>query len=410
MKWYYGLLSVLMGVSIALLQPQAVTAICSNNKVDAIAKKITVLVLISGAKNGSGSGIIIQRNGNTYTVLTAYHVVKDPNSQYQIVTPDGQHYRVNYQTVKQPTNNIDSAVLQFTSNQNYPVAKIGNSDTVKRLTNIYLAGFPGKRGGVRVPPVYDCRDGQVIANATQTIVEDGYTLFHKSSARPGMSGGAVLNEQGEVIGIFGKGENPSFETVRGAGRNYSIPINTFIKLSAGVGVNLGISLPDVPNAGTPQADDYLVQADYKLHKRDYSGAIAAYNEVIRLNPNYAEALLYRNRGSSYYALGDTQAAIADFNEAIKINPDDAKAYAVRGIARYKLGDRRAAIRDFNEVIKINPDDARAYAGRGIARYELGDKQGAIADLKTAANLSAQQGNKKLYQKVSELLRIFQRYF
>ncbi|AFW95522.1 MULTISPECIES: tetratricopeptide repeat-containing serine protease family protein [Nostocales] len=410
MKWYYGLPSVLMGVSIALLQPQAVTAICSNNQVDAIAKKITVLVLISGAKNGSGSGIIIQRNGNTYTVLTAYHVVKDPNSQYQIVTPDGQHYRVNYQTVKQPTNNIDSAVLQFTSNQNYPVAKIGNSDTVKRLTNIYLAGFPGKRGGVRVPPVYDCRDGQVIANATQTIVEDGYTLFHKSSARPGMSGGAVLNEQGEVIGIFGKGENPSFETVRGAGRNYSIPINTFIKLSAGVGVNLGISLPDVPNAGTPQADDYLVQADYKLHKRDYSGAIAAYNEVIRLNPNYAEALLYRNRGSSYYALGDTQAAIADFNEAIKINPDDAKAYAVRGIARYKLGDRRAAIRDFNEVIKINPDDARAYAGRGIARYELGDKQGAIADLKTAANLSAQQGNKKLYQKVSELLRIFQRYF
>ena len=42
MKWYYGLPSLLMGVSIALVQPQAVTAICSNNQVDAIAKKITV--------------------------------------------------------------------------------------------------------------------------------------------------------------------------------------------------------------------------------------------------------------------------------------------------------------------------------------------------------------------------------
>ncbi|MBD1213675.1 MAG: trypsin-like peptidase domain-containing protein [Dolichospermum circinale Clear-D4] len=261
MKWYYGLPSLLIGVSIALVQPQAVTAICSNNQVDAIAKKITVLVLIRGAINGSGSGVIIQRNNNTYTVLTAYHVVKDPNSQYQIVTPDGQYYQVNYQTVKRPTNNMDSAVLQFTSNQNYPVAKIGNSDAVKRLTNIYLAGFPGKRGGMRVPPVYDCRDGQVIANATETITEDGYTLFHKSSAQPGMSGGAVFNEQGEVIGIFGKGENPSFQTERTTGRNYSIPINTFIRWSAGVGVNLGVSLPDEANGKIRQADDYLVEAD-----------------------------------------------------------------------------------------------------------------------------------------------------
>jgi len=405
MKWYYRLPSLLMGVSIALVQPQAVTAICSNNQVDAIAKKITVLVLIRGAINGSGSGVIIQRNNNTYTVLTAYHVVKDPNSQYQIVTPDGQYYQVNYQTVKQPTNNMDSAVLQFTSNQNYPVAKIGNSDAVKRLTNIYLAGFPGKRGGTRVPPVYDCRDGQVIANATETITEEGYTLFHKSSAQPGMSGGAVFNEQGEVIGIFGKGENPSFQTERTTGRNYSIPINTFIRWSAGVGVNLGISLPDVENGKIRQADDYLVEADYRFHRKDYSGAILAYNEVIRLDPNYTEALLYRDRGSSYYALGNTQAAMADFNEAIRINPQDAKAYAVRGIARYKLGDKQGAIGDFNEVIKINPNDPRAYTVRGIARYDLGDKPGAIADLKTAVNLSVQQGNKKLYQDVSKLLRI-----
>jgi regulator of sirC expression with transglutaminase-like and TPR domain len=70
-----------------------------------------------------------------------------------------------------------------------------------------------------------------------------------------------------------------------------------------------------------------------------------------------------------------------------------------------LGDKRGAIGDFNEVIKINPNDPRAYTVRGIARYDLGDKPGAIADLKTAVNLSGQQGNKKLYQDVSKLLRI-----
>jgi hypothetical protein len=398
MNYKYTFPAVLIGVSIALVQTQVAFAL-SSGQVAKIAKQITVLI----DSSAPGSGVIVKRSGNTYTVLTAAHVVTSKNKA-EIVTPDGKRYQLNYSTVK-PLPGVDLATFQFTSSNNYPVAKIGNSDAVKRLTNIYLAGFPGKRGGTRVPPVYDCRDGQVIANATETITEEGYTLFHKSSAQPGMSGGAVFNEQGEVIGIFGKGENPSLQTERTTGRNYSIPINTFIRWSAGVGVNLGISLPDVENGKIRQADDYLVEADYKFHRKDYSGAILAYNEVIRLDPNYAEALLYRDRGSSYYALGNTQAAMADFNEAIRINPQDGKAYAVRGIARYKLGDKRGAIGDFNEVIKINPNDPRAYTVRGIARYDLGDKPGAIADLKTAVNLSGQQGNKKLYQDVSKLLRI-----
>ncbi|MFM6081185.1 MAG: tetratricopeptide repeat protein, partial [Dolichospermum sp.] len=51
-------------------------------------------------------------------------------------------------------------------------------------------------------------------------------------------------------------------------------------------------------------------------------------------------------------LGDKQGAIADFNEFIKINPNDAYAYYFRGIVRDDLGDKQGAIDDFQQAAKL----------------------------------------------------------
>jgi len=50
-----------------------------------------------------------------------------------------------------------------------------------------------------------------------------------------------------------------------------------------------------------------------------------------------------------YYLEDYQGAIADFNEAIRLKPDDAWAYVWRGDAKYKLGDYQGAIEDYREA-------------------------------------------------------------
>jgi S1-C subfamily serine protease len=66
------------------------------SEVGKIAQEITVLI----DSQAFGSGVLIKHQGNTYTVLTAEHVVRNATAAYQITTPDGQQYPMSYKTVK----------------------------------------------------------------------------------------------------------------------------------------------------------------------------------------------------------------------------------------------------------------------------------------------------------------------
>ncbi len=140
MRFSYQLPAALIGVaaSIVLVQPQVAVAL-SPDEVGRIAKSITVRI---ESKN-PGSGVIIKKEGNTYTVLTAAHVVERAG-QYTIVTPDDSRYPLNYSTVKK-LSGVDLAVVQFTSSKSYSVAKIGNSDSVTEGKAAYVAETTGEQ-------------------------------------------------------------------------------------------------------------------------------------------------------------------------------------------------------------------------------------------------------------------------
>ena len=89
-------------------------------KLDDIAQQITVL--INSKNSGNGSGAIIAKEGNTYYVLTAAHVVQNPDS-YNLVAPDGTTYQLdaNQMTV---LPEVDLAIVKFTSEKTYSVATL----------------------------------------------------------------------------------------------------------------------------------------------------------------------------------------------------------------------------------------------------------------------------------------------
>jgi tetratricopeptide (TPR) repeat protein len=422
MKSYYALAPVIIGVTIALVQPQIAVALTST-EVAKLTKAITVLI---DNKNGSGTGVIIKREGKTYTVLTAKHVVEDQD-QYEIVTPDGQRYPLDYKTVKKLPE-VDLAVVQFTSDQSYAVAKIGNSDEAIEGATAYVAGFPKATGAIS-NSIYNFTDGRITANASKPL-RDGYALVYSNDTLPGMSGGPVLNDKGEVVGIHGMGDtmenfqisdqNPNI--IIKTGFNLGVPINTFLRLSAKAGADVGISPPSTPIATAPKADDFFIQAEDNYDKGDYRGAIAAYNQAININPNLAQAYYrlgltrsksgdnqkavenlqkatelfaaqgkkadaIRSQGVVHSLLKDYKGAIAALTQAIRLNLKDTLAYSNRGNVRSDLGDWQGAISDYNQALNINPNYTPAYISRGNARSASGDLQGAISDYNQALKIN-----------------------
>jgi len=93
-------------------------------------------------------------------------------------------------------------VLIFSSPTAYEIARVGDVKSVSMGSPIFVAGFPLPSSSVSMRLLRLIK-GDVIANATVAIA-DGYQLLYDNQTLPGVSGGAMLNAKGELVGIHGK--------------------------------------------------------------------------------------------------------------------------------------------------------------------------------------------------------------
>lgn len=217
---------------------------------------ITVKV-ISG--QNWGSGIIVNKQGQTYTILTNRHVLT-ASDDHQIQTFDGQIYNPSIVNNFQ-INGEDLALLQFQSSRNYQIATIANSANLRIGETIFAVGFPlltedynsNNQGFVFT-------QGQIELILNQPL-EEGYQIGYTNNINKGMSGGAILNAQGQLIGINGRhayplwgdpfiyenGSKPSPELrEQMIPISWGIPSNTFIPLlglSQITNENMALSTP-----------------------------------------------------------------------------------------------------------------------------------------------------------------------
>ncbi len=215
-----------------------VTIAQTGQQVNQLARETTVLIL--GQDKSIGSGVIVSRDQNTYYVLTSNHVIG--SSEYKIITPDQQEHLLESQNVQRFPNNIDLAIISFTSDQDYQVAKLGASSYVEPGLTVFVSGWP-KPGQVENNQLVRHLSSGTIASVLPEPVQ-GYQFGYNNTTQAGMSGGPVFDLDGRVIAIHGLAnydlENATELSDRqidprvGAdlsrtGFNYGIPIDVFIQ-------------------------------------------------------------------------------------------------------------------------------------------------------------------------------------
>jgi S1-C subfamily serine protease len=331
----------------AIQRPTALAK--SPLEVGRVAKAITVEIKKVGTDK-SGSGILLQRQGDVYTVLTAGHVV-DKEAVFTLKTADGKIHRSIADSVKFSGNNIDLGILKFRASQNYTLAKIGTSNSLEPLSPIYVAGFPESTYAIEAGTL-NITEGKVVGNATKGNAR-GYSLFYSNTTLRGMSGGPVLNEAGELVAIHGQGDREGKEGEgEKTGRNLGIVVERFGTVALTMGVQIDQQIAALPQNKSPNASDYFLSAISKDERRDYQGALADFNRSISLNPQYS--LGYYNRALlKYQRLNDVQGALSDYNQAILLNPKYSLAYHNRALLKYlKLNDREEAVQDFRQAARL----------------------------------------------------------
>ena len=368
---------------------------------------ISATVQINGKTSGSGTGFIIAKQGTTYTVLTANHVVADKDT-YTIRSHTGKDYPVTRSVLLQKGQNApDLAVVTFNSAESYPVITLGDSEQATVGTEIFVFGYPG------IPP---SRKGQTERNfefspgfVTSRLPNHprGYTLRYNAITKGGMSGGPVFDTEGRVVGIHGEGDLDFITDNQGnlvdklttkTGFNSAIPINTFIAKLSDAGLNRSAILVNTSTAANAplklnnpnDAKTYYVRGLTRFDKGDLSGAVADFNQAIQTQSDYAEAYFYR--ALAYFDLRQMPKSIADYSKAIALNAGYVDAYYNRGLVLSAMGDKPGAIADYTQVIRLDRNFAAAYNNRGLALSDLGDQKGAIDDFNQALQINPGRAN------------------
>lgn len=375
-------------VTAVVISSQVSLAAKSAQEVAEIAAPITVQI---NSPLGDGSGVIISKQDNIYTVLTVNHVVEESDVAYSIRTHDGESYGVtDIKRLQTTDNEPDLAIVVFESSQDYPTATLGDSEQVVIGVQIYVYAYPATGGLTGTQREPELSPGLVTSRPKNR--PEGYNLRYQAVTWSGMSGGPVFDSQGRLVGLHGQGEFGFAQTSSGdvtpikTGFNAAVPINLFLEQLSATELSASDLQMDLlsPEVSPLSLDD----------------------------PENAET--YYFRGLTFLDRGYAWEAIADFNRSLELNPNSPEAYFNLGLARTLLVLNEPTrgpnpIIDYTKAIELNPGFADAYYNRALSHIRRQNLAEALADFRKAAELYQQLGREDSYedslQRIHELEEI-----
>ena len=443
------LTSVLGAAAIAIIQPQIVQpqiVLAQNiNSVATIAEQVTVQ--IEPPLGDKGSGVIIGKNGNTYYVLTARHVLDaaKPGEEAYVDTYDGQSHLVDTTTIEKLPNNIDLLLLQFKSDRDYPIATISqfnyrlyrNNDYENSLFSdaaaeqyVFVSGWPLAVSERVFTPgiIFDNSATAISYQPDSSNLQDsfgGYELIYTNLTHPGMSGGAVLDTQGRLIGIHGRADGRKIGEEDEIIRDYLDEVGSPVRIK--VGLSLGIPIQTFLSwASNNTVYGYLKVENSAPPALSQAVAESWQPPIAVQDPNNPYHWL--EKGNQLWRIGRVAEARGAYNKAIALREDLYLAWFAKGFAlgfdekyelaleacdkainlqvspsRYKYEAYRCkagalqalqrfepALDSLNTAIAINPNNPADWMSLGELRYALGQYRDALESLDKAVVLRNDQ--------------------
>jgi S1-C subfamily serine protease len=226
-EWQYWLVRAVPILGIAsltifvlpglLTQPQMVreSSARQQQRLRQQIRSISIRILANG--ESIGSGVLITKQNRAYTVVTNAHVIQAASAPFKIQTPDGQVYIA--ALIPPPSKqNRDLSILRFQSDRNYTPTKLA-SVSPKIGTLVWAAGFPldsnttTPANSQNVPTKVSgltIADGK-ITQILPVAITGGYQIGSDNAIRKGMSGGPLVDGEGNLVGINGIHANPLWD-------------------------------------------------------------------------------------------------------------------------------------------------------------------------------------------------------
>jgi len=160
---------------------------------------------------GSGSGVIISSDGY---IITNHHVIETAED-IQITTNNNQSYDA---IIIGSDEQNDIALLKIETNNELPYAVFGDSDSTKIGEWVLAVGNPFNLTSTVTAGIISAKSRNLdpTGRTTQSYIQTD------AAVNPGNSGGALINDKGELIGI-----NTAIQTQTGSyvGYSFAVPSN-----------------------------------------------------------------------------------------------------------------------------------------------------------------------------------------